>query len=269
MHRADNPPLSCRYMRSLGTWSGAFRTGAQIYKDSGTLGLFQGHSATLLRIFPYAAIKFLAYDEVRNVRPTVFFSALPPNAFAATNADSRARNKPAPILSWCHIWCVGWSSSSEGSAIDQPPPRRHLRLFHLSPRAAARAHGIPHHPQFRLRLSRTPILPPNSALHLLRRRRAHIDDADPIKRDLFHTLPLLKFYRGFSTSLVGIVPYAGPGSSPGTTCTLRRTSRFRQTGAAHARRPSRILVSAHSRARWRRRSRIRSRSCAGACKLAG
>ena len=31
----------------------------------------------------------------------------------------------------------------------------------------------------------------------------------PIKRDLFHTFPLLKFYRGFSVSLVGIVPYAG------------------------------------------------------------
>lgn len=69
MHRADKTRCG-RYMRSLGTWSGAFQAGAQIYKNSGTLGLFQGHSATLLRIFPYAAIKFLAYDEVRHVRPT-------------------------------------------------------------------------------------------------------------------------------------------------------------------------------------------------------
>ena len=30
-------------------------------------------------------------------------------------------------------------------------------------------------------------------------------------RDLFHTFPLLKFYRGFTVSLVGIVPYAGTG----------------------------------------------------------
>ena len=30
-------------------------------------GLFQGHSATLLRIFPYAAIKFLAYEQIRAV----------------------------------------------------------------------------------------------------------------------------------------------------------------------------------------------------------
>ena len=47
-----------------GTWSGAFRAGAQIYGENGVRGLFQGHSATLLRIFPYAAIKFMAYEHV-------------------------------------------------------------------------------------------------------------------------------------------------------------------------------------------------------------
>ena len=51
-----------------GTWSGAYRAGTQIYKDSGVLGLFQGHSATLLRIFPYSAVKFMAYDQVHDVR---------------------------------------------------------------------------------------------------------------------------------------------------------------------------------------------------------
>lgn len=33
----------------------------------GPIGLFRGHSATLLRIFPYAAIKFVAYEQVRAV----------------------------------------------------------------------------------------------------------------------------------------------------------------------------------------------------------
>lgn len=50
-----------------GTWSGAFRAASQIYGESGFLGLFQGHSATLLRIFPYAAIKFMAYDQIEHV----------------------------------------------------------------------------------------------------------------------------------------------------------------------------------------------------------
>jgi solute carrier family 25 protein 16 len=38
-----------------------------IYHEDGTRGLFRGHSATLLRIFPYAAIKFLAYEQIRSV----------------------------------------------------------------------------------------------------------------------------------------------------------------------------------------------------------
>ena len=53
----------------VGTWSGAYLAGRQIYRENGVLGLFQGHSATLLRIFPYAAIKFMAYDQIEHVRP--------------------------------------------------------------------------------------------------------------------------------------------------------------------------------------------------------
>ncbi|KAL9116330.1 MAG: hypothetical protein Q9187_007143, partial [Circinaria calcarea] len=38
-----------------------------INRQDGLRGLFRGHSATLLRIFPYAAIKFLAYEQFRSV----------------------------------------------------------------------------------------------------------------------------------------------------------------------------------------------------------
>lgn len=38
-----------------------------IHHSNGLRGLFRGHSATLLRIFPYAGIKFLAYEQVRAV----------------------------------------------------------------------------------------------------------------------------------------------------------------------------------------------------------
>lgn len=37
----------------------------EIYRTGGVRGLFRGHSATLLRIFPYAGIKFLAYEQIR------------------------------------------------------------------------------------------------------------------------------------------------------------------------------------------------------------
>ena len=39
----------------------------KINQSEGVRGLFKGHSATLLRIFPYAAVKFLAYEQVRAV----------------------------------------------------------------------------------------------------------------------------------------------------------------------------------------------------------
>ena len=38
-----------------------------ISRTEGARGLFRGHSATLLRIFPYAAIKFQAYEQIRAV----------------------------------------------------------------------------------------------------------------------------------------------------------------------------------------------------------
>lgn len=38
----------------------------KIWQGAGFYGLYQGHSATLLRVFPYAAIKFVAYDQIRD-----------------------------------------------------------------------------------------------------------------------------------------------------------------------------------------------------------
>ncbi|RCI04828.1 hypothetical protein CU098_001121, partial [Rhizopus stolonifer] len=53
------------FEKYAGTFTGAFKAGRDIYKNGGLLGLFQGHSVTLLRIFPYAAIKFVAYEQYR------------------------------------------------------------------------------------------------------------------------------------------------------------------------------------------------------------
>ncbi|RDL32430.1 Mitochondrial carrier [Venustampulla echinocandica] len=57
-------PLFAKY---AGSWFGVITAMSDIYKEDGTRGLFRGHSATLLRIFPYAAIKFLAYEQIRAV----------------------------------------------------------------------------------------------------------------------------------------------------------------------------------------------------------
>lgn len=65
------------------------------------LGLFQGHSATLLRIFPYAAIKFMAYDQIEHVCPSDRHREYPPLiAFLPDfNAHTRVSHECSTIYS--------------------------------------------------------------------------------------------------------------------------------------------------------------------------
>ena len=48
---------------------GLVHASTRIYRTNGFRGLFQGHSATLLRIFPYAGVKFMTYDWAESVSP--------------------------------------------------------------------------------------------------------------------------------------------------------------------------------------------------------
>ncbi|KAK0119421.1 hypothetical protein ONS95_010873 [Cadophora gregata] len=63
LFQASNP----QFAKYTGSWFGVVTAMKDIYKDEGARGLFRGHSATILRIFPYAAIKFLAYEQIRSV----------------------------------------------------------------------------------------------------------------------------------------------------------------------------------------------------------
>jgi solute carrier family 25 (mitochondrial carrier protein), member 16 len=63
LFQASNP----QFAKYTGSWFGVITAMKDIYREDGTRGLFRGHSATLLRIFPYAAIKFLAYEQIRSV----------------------------------------------------------------------------------------------------------------------------------------------------------------------------------------------------------
>ena len=54
-------------MKYTGSWFGVVTAMKDIYNAEGPRGLYRGHSATLLRIFPYAGIKFLAYEQIRSV----------------------------------------------------------------------------------------------------------------------------------------------------------------------------------------------------------
>ncbi|KAF9350395.1 hypothetical protein BGX26_011417 [Mortierella sp. AD094] len=63
LFQASNP----QFEKYAGTWTGVFKAARDIQKSAGIRGLFQGNSATVLRIFPYAAIKFMAYEQYRSL----------------------------------------------------------------------------------------------------------------------------------------------------------------------------------------------------------
>ncbi|KAJ1733504.1 coenzyme A transporter [Coemansia biformis] len=56
---------NARFAKYSGTHFGLFKAGAAIYREYGVRGLFQGHSMQLARIFPYAAIKFMTYEQLK------------------------------------------------------------------------------------------------------------------------------------------------------------------------------------------------------------
>lgn len=52
-------------------WTGFFSTATtiqKIIKNEGALGLWKGNTATVVRIFPYAAIQFYSYETSKKVR---------------------------------------------------------------------------------------------------------------------------------------------------------------------------------------------------------
>lgn len=63
LFQTSNPQFARYSGQRLGVWYAA----KDIHKQFGVRGLFKGHAATLLRIFPYAAIKFVAYEQFRAV----------------------------------------------------------------------------------------------------------------------------------------------------------------------------------------------------------
>lgn len=61
LFQASNP----QFAKYAGSWFGVVTAMRDINQQNGMRGLFRGHSATLLKIFPYAGIKFLAYEQFR------------------------------------------------------------------------------------------------------------------------------------------------------------------------------------------------------------
>ncbi|KAI4266271.1 MAG: hypothetical protein L6R38_008843, partial [Xanthoria sp. 2 TBL-2021] len=170
LFQASNP----QFAKYTGSWFGVVTAMRDINRQSGLRGLFRGHSATLLRIFPYASIKFLAYEQFRAILiPSASYETTLRRLFSGASAGvtSVLITYPLEVIRVRLAFETKHESRSSLSGICK-------QIYHEQPaRVSTSAASTP------------------------------LGTAVP-------TLPtprtgLINFYRGFSSTLAGMLPYAG------------------------------------------------------------
>ena len=141
-----------------------------INREDGLRGLFRGHSATLLRIFPYAGIKFLAYEQFR-------FLLIPTPA-----QETSLRRLTSGSL-------AGMTSVFFTYPLEVIRVRLAFETKRDSRSSLRRICSQIYHEQ-----------PP-----VVRRSGGPLADGAPV----VPRSGLVNFYRGFSSTLAGMLPYAG------------------------------------------------------------
>ncbi|EPQ30762.1 uncharacterized protein PFL1_01663 [Pseudozyma flocculosa PF-1] len=229
LFQAQNP----EFQKYSGRWLGVFTAAGDIVRSQGPMALFQGHSATLMRIFPYAAIKYMAYDKLH-----FYFM---PTKEAETSARLFAAGAMSGVLSVFMTYPLELirvrlafetkRKSSKGSlrqtirkiytegSTEAPfsgdARRRAARAVAASAAAsasaAAAAAGSATAPATSSGLGKTATGAASSmqsAFHA--GGDPHVPSSSvPAGNRLLSRFPLLKFYRGFSVTVLGMVPYAG------------------------------------------------------------
>ncbi|KAJ5166043.1 Mitochondrial carrier protein LEU5 [Penicillium capsulatum] len=182
LFQASNP----QFAKYTGSWAGLAAAMRDINRHEGAKGLFKGHSATLLRIFPYAAIKFLAYEQVRAV---VISSPDQETAFRRLISGSLAGitsvffTYPLELVRVRLAFETTKASRSSLVDICRQIYRERVRPPSTGP-AAVSSH-------------------PTSA---------PVTAAETVTSTVTRTVPrsgLANFYRGFGPTILGMLPYAG------------------------------------------------------------
>lgn len=184
LFQTSNP----EFLKYRGKFSGLFRASKRIWSNDGIYGLFQGHSVTLLRIFPYASIKFVAYEQIRTI-------LIPTDLH-----ETAIRRFMAGSLS-------GLASVFFTYPLDLLRVRMAFETKHLhndNIRRSSRQHFIAQHQG---RLSTT-------VREILNERPPHRVNDPAWFKLMRQNLPpsvmsLSNFYRGFAPTILGMIPYAG------------------------------------------------------------
>ncbi|KAI8629527.1 mitochondrial carrier domain-containing protein [Xylariaceae sp. FL1651] len=167
LFQTSNP----QFAKYTSSWVGLGRALRDIYGQQGIVGLFRGHSATLLKIYPYAAIKFVAYEQYRAL------------IIGARHQET-----------WFRRFSAGALAGVTSVLFTYPLEVIRVRLaFETKVRSS----------------SLTDICKQIYHEHPLSKPAPPAGAASTVVQTVTPRSGLINFYRGFSTTILGMVPYAG------------------------------------------------------------
>lgn len=178
LFQASNP----QFAKYTGSWTGLAHAIRDINRTEGAKGLYKGHSVTLLRIFPYAAIKFLAYEQFRAI--------LIPSSEHETPVRRLISGSLAGVTSVCFTYplelmrvrmAFETRQSHRSGVVDIM-----RQIYHERPRA-----------------------PPSATTAVESSTVAAAESAAAAANRLAPRSGLINFYRGFAPTILGMLPYAG------------------------------------------------------------
>lgn len=183
LFQTSNP----EFLKYRGSFQGLILAGRKIIANDGFFGLFQGHLVTLLRIFPYAAIKFVAYEQIRSVLIPNDLHELALRRFMAGSLLGLMS-----VMFTYPLDLVRVRLAFETRTLHHNPPHHQHQQF-------------VDHKRGRLWLIIKQVYlehPPHKELdpNWLKYTRTKVPQ---------WLVPLLNFYRGFGPTILGMIPYAG------------------------------------------------------------
>ncbi|KAK2768145.1 hypothetical protein FQN53_006277 [Emmonsiellopsis sp. PD_33] len=189
LFQTSNP----QFARYSSSWFGVATAMKDINSHEGVRGLFKGHSATLLRIFPYAAIKFLAYEQIRaRVIPT--------------------RDKETPFRRLISGSMAGMTSVFFTYPLELVRVRLAFETKHGMRSSLTRICRQIYHEHWQpagTTPTPTPTSTSTSTSTATSTTKSHLPTPTAVKSRITPQYGLSNFYRGFSPTLLGMLPYAG------------------------------------------------------------
>lgn len=206
LFQTNNP----HYSKYSGSVKGIYKTMNSIYAEYGLVGLYQGHSVTLMRIFPYAAVKFMAYEQIKNFK-FPFISSKDSNikhfvAGSIAGSFSVFVSYPLDLLRVRLAFEVrnpinvvnphtnvksGFISSIESYFSNRSPMFRTVVNIYKEPNPLFMR--LPYYSQY---------TPPEGSTVLPKNNRI-------IVRSTNFIAGIMNFYQGFAPTIYGIIPYGG------------------------------------------------------------